>query len=55
MFKYSTGWDLNARILRLFNDCAEHCRLRAMQSNQDPEWLSNAVREIATDRSLVWC
>lgn len=55
MFKHSTGWDLNARMLRLFNDYAEHCKLRAIQSNQDPDWLPNVVREIASDRTLVWC
>jgi len=55
MFKYADGWGLSARILRLYNDHADYCRKCALHSGQDPEWLPNRVREIASDRELVWC
>jgi hypothetical protein len=53
------NWPLYARILRLDTDHDQHCRQRAIQSNQDPDGLRNVVREfIAGDLTkfgLVWC
>ena len=47
MFKHSTGWDLNARILRLFLE--DHF-------GDQYVYLFRIVREeIAQDRQLVWC
>jgi hypothetical protein len=49
-------YQLYARILRLETDHEAHCRLRAVQSGQDPQTLHIIVRDIiAADRSLVWC
>lgn len=56
MFKHFCGWALNARILRLQTDYEEHCRRRAQQSGEDPDYLARIVREeIAQDHGLVWC
>ena len=47
MFKHSTGWDLNARILRLVTDHAAHvCDIHLF-------WIVR--EEIAQDRALIWC
>lgn len=51
-----TNYQLYARILRLFNDFEEHCRLCGLQSGQDGDSMRKIVRDvIAPDLSLVWC
>jgi hypothetical protein len=50
------NYQLYARILRLFTDFEEHCRMRGLQSGQDADGMRNVVRDvIATDLTLVWC
>lgn len=57
MFKHTTGWDLNARILRLFNDHHEAGLQNKAETTRDAtRRLENIVRtEIAQDHDLVWC
>jgi hypothetical protein len=51
-----SSYALYSRILELVTKWPAECRLRAVQSNQDPEGLFNIVRnDIATDKNLVWC
>lgn len=57
MFKHSNGWELNTRILRLFNDHHEAGLANKAQSTRDATLrLEEIVKsEISQDRHLVWC
>jgi len=57
MFKHTTGWDLNARMLRLHNDHYETGRVNKSQETREAALhIENVVKtEIAQDRDLVWC
>lgn len=52
MYRHSTGWDINARILRLRTDFENHPSNNAETS----AYLDRVVKEeIAQDSALVWC
>jgi hypothetical protein len=53
----SAGWELKARMLRLFNDHHECGMANLSQHTRDSTvYIANLVRdEIAQDRKLVWC
>jgi len=60
MFKSpSIGWQLKARMLRLFNDYYDGPFGMGSQSQHTREstlYIADVVRtEIAQDRGLVWC
>lgn len=50
------NYQLYARVLRLFTDFEEYCRICGMQSGQDADGMRNIVRNVIyPDHSLVWC
>jgi hypothetical protein len=53
----SAGWELKARMLRLFNDHHEWGMANKAQSTRDSAlYIADLVRnEIARDSALVWC
>lgn len=54
MFKHTTGWELNAQMLRVFNEAPQHCNLAFPEAPE--RTIAYVVRnEIAQDRQLVWC
>lgn len=58
MFKSpSVGWQLKARMLRLFNDHHEAGMANLSEHTRESTvYIANLVRaEIAQDRELVWC
>lgn len=53
----SVGWELKARMLRLFNDHHESGMANKAESTRDSTiYIADLVRnEIARDSALVWC